>query len=86
MSPDVYIQLGLQLAYYKLYGRLTATYESASTRRFRLGRVDCIRSASPEALAWVRSMAQPKEDDEMGNKKVCLQENKNSKTGESLPK
>ncbi|KAJ8935837.1 hypothetical protein NQ314_012615 [Rhamnusium bicolor] len=53
VSPDVYIQLALQLAYYRLYGKLTATYESASTRRFRLGRVDCIRPASPEALAWV---------------------------------
>lgn len=33
VSPDVYIQLALQLAYYRLYGKLTATYESASTRR-----------------------------------------------------
>ena len=33
-----------------------ATYESASTRRFRLGRVDCIRAAHPEALSWCRSM------------------------------
>jgi choline O-acetyltransferase len=68
VSPDVYIQLALQLAYYRLYGKLTATYESASTRRYRLGRVDCIRSASPEALAWVAAMAQPKEDDEAGKK------------------
>lgn len=70
VSPDVYIQLALQLAYYKLYGKLTATYESASTRRFRLGRVDCIRSATAEALKWVNAMSQPKEDDELGNKKV----------------
>ncbi|CAH1977426.1 unnamed protein product [Acanthoscelides obtectus] len=56
VSPDVYIQLALQLAYYRLYGKLTATYESASTRRFRLGRVDCIRSATPEALAWVQAV------------------------------
>ncbi|XP_023310152.1 choline O-acetyltransferase [Anoplophora glabripennis] len=72
VSPDVYVQLALQLAYYRLYGKLTATYESASTRRFRLGRVDCIRSATPEALAWVTAMSQPKEDDEMGNKKVSF--------------
>ncbi|VEN58242.1 unnamed protein product [Callosobruchus maculatus] len=72
VSPDVYIQLALQLAYYRLYGKLTATYESASTRRFRLGRVDCIRSATPEALAWVQAMSQPKEDDDMGNKKVTF--------------
>ncbi|GJQ73911.1 hypothetical protein Trydic_g18845 [Trypoxylus dichotomus] len=72
VSPDAYIQLALQLAYYKLQGKLTATYESASTRRFLHGRVDCIRSASPEALDWVRAMAQPKEDDDLGNKKVTF--------------
>ncbi|XP_050501870.1 choline O-acetyltransferase [Diabrotica virgifera virgifera] len=71
VSPDVYIQLALQLTYYRLYGKLTATYESASVRRFRLGRVDCIRSASPEALAWVKAMSQPKEDD-TSNKKVTF--------------
>ncbi|XP_072400603.1 choline O-acetyltransferase [Diabrotica undecimpunctata] len=71
VSPDVYIQLALQLTYYRLYGKLTATYESASVRRFRMGRVDCIRSASPEALAWVKAMSQPKEDD-TSNKKVTF--------------
>lgn len=58
VSPDVYIQLSLQLAHYKLYGNLVSTYESAGTRRFLLGRVDCIRSASPEALEWVKAMCQ----------------------------
>ncbi|XP_031619166.1 choline O-acetyltransferase isoform X3 [Contarinia nasturtii] len=58
VSPDVYIQLALQLAYYKLYGHLVSTYESASTRRFLLGRVDCIRSASTEALEWAKAMCQ----------------------------
>ena len=33
-----------------------STYESASTRRFRYGRVDNIRAASPAALKWVKSM------------------------------
>ncbi|XP_052836030.1 choline O-acetyltransferase [Drosophila gunungcola] len=58
VSPDVYIQLALQLAYYKLYGHLVATYESASTRRFLHGRVDCIRAASTEALEWAKAMCQ----------------------------
>lgn len=72
VSPDVYVQLALQLAYYRLYGKLTATYESASTRRFKFGRVDCIRSASPEALEWATAMCQPKEGDDLGNKKVTF--------------
>ncbi|XP_021925561.1 choline O-acetyltransferase-like isoform X2 [Zootermopsis nevadensis] len=55
-SPDAYIQLSLQLAYFRLYHKLVATYESASTRRFLLGRVDCIRSAHNETLQWVMAM------------------------------
>ena len=41
---------------YRIHGSLCATYESASTRRFQSGRVDCIRASHPEALAWVQSM------------------------------
>ena len=37
---------------------MVATYESAGIRRFALGRVDVIRAASPEALAWVKAMCQ----------------------------
>lgn len=39
-----------------MYCRLVSTYESASTRRFRHGRVDNIRANSCEALAWIKSM------------------------------
>lgn len=33
-----------------------ATYESASIRRFNYGRVDVIRAATKEALAWTEAM------------------------------
>nr|AUJ88962.1 ChAT protein [Epiphanes senta] len=56
MSPDSFVQLAMQLAYYKLYNRLVSTYESSSTRRFRHGRVENIRANSCEALSWVKSM------------------------------
>uniref|UniRef100_A0A3B4U6M3 Choline O-acetyltransferase n=1 Tax=Seriola dumerili TaxID=41447 RepID=A0A3B4U6M3_SERDU len=56
MSPDAYIQVALQLAYYRCHGRPVSTYESASIRRFQEGRVDNIRSATPEALAFVKAM------------------------------
>lgn len=39
-----------------MYNKLVSTYESASTRRFRKGRVDNIRANSSEALKWVQSM------------------------------
>ncbi|XP_073952790.1 choline acetyltransferase isoform X1 [Choristoneura fumiferana] len=55
-SPDVYIQLAMQYAYYKMYGSLCSTYESASLRRFRQGRVDNIRSAHAQARAWAAAM------------------------------
>ncbi|XP_051935395.1 choline O-acetyltransferase isoform X2 [Hippocampus zosterae] len=56
MSPDAFIQVALQLAYYRCHGRAVSTYESASIRRFKDGRVDNIRSATPEALVFVRAM------------------------------
>nr|XP_030871256.2 choline O-acetyltransferase [Gorilla gorilla gorilla] len=59
-SPDAFIQVALQLAFYRLHRRLVPTYESASIRRFQEGRVDNIRSATPEALAFVRAMTDHK--------------------------
>uniref|UniRef100_A0A915JWH9 Choline O-acetyltransferase n=1 Tax=Romanomermis culicivorax TaxID=13658 RepID=A0A915JWH9_ROMCU len=56
ISPDAYIQIVLQWTYYRCHGRLVSTYESAGLRRFRLGRVDNIRAATPEALAWAKVM------------------------------
>ncbi|OQV15366.1 Choline O-acetyltransferase [Hypsibius exemplaris] len=56
MSPDCFVQLALQLAYYKSNGYLVATYESASIRRFTFGRVDVIRAATKQAKSWVEAM------------------------------
>ncbi|KAG8447994.1 hypothetical protein GDO86_015189 [Hymenochirus boettgeri] len=56
MSPDAFIQVALQLAYYRIYGQVCATYESASLRIFRLGRTDTIRSASVDSLNFVKGM------------------------------
>lgn len=57
-SPDSWAQLVMQYAYYKFSGctRLAGTYESAQTRKFQRGRTEVIRSATPEALEWVKSM------------------------------
>lgn len=56
MSPDAFIQVALQLAYFRIYKHSCATYESASIRMFRLGRTDTIRSASVSSLAFVQAM------------------------------
>lgn len=59
MSPDAFIQVALQLAYYRLYQHCCATYESASLRMFRLGRTDTIRSASNASAAFVKAFDDP---------------------------
>ncbi|XP_067145486.1 choline O-acetyltransferase-like [Centruroides vittatus] len=56
ISPDVFIQLCLQLTYFRMHGVMTATYESAALRKFRFGRIDNIRASSQEALDFSKSM------------------------------
>lgn len=56
MSPDGYIQMALQLAYYKLHNKIAKTYESASTRMFCSGRTETIRPVSEFSCQWVKSM------------------------------
>uniref|UniRef100_A0AAV2ISI5 Carnitine O-acetyltransferase n=1 Tax=Knipowitschia caucasica TaxID=637954 RepID=A0AAV2ISI5_KNICA len=55
MSPDAFIQVALQLAFYRMYQHSCATYESASLRMFRLGRTDTIRSASSASFKFVKA-------------------------------
>uniref|UniRef100_A0AAR2JKB1 Choline/carnitine acyltransferase domain-containing protein n=1 Tax=Pygocentrus nattereri TaxID=42514 RepID=A0AAR2JKB1_PYGNA len=57
MSPDAFIQVALQLAYYRTYKRCCATYESASLRMFKLGRTDTIRSATNIFITAIRGQA-----------------------------
>ncbi|EFX04354.1 carnitine acetyl transferase [Grosmannia clavigera kw1407] len=61
-SPDAYVQMVIQLAYFKMYGKNRPTYESATTRRFQLGRTETCRSVSEESVAFCRAMAGPGSD------------------------
>ncbi|KAI1079215.1 acyltransferase ChoActase/COT/CPT [Whalleya microplaca] len=63
-SPDAYVQLVIQLAYHKMYGKNRPTYESAATRRFQLGRTETCRSVSDESVAFCAAMADPASSDE----------------------
>jgi carnitine O-acetyltransferase len=56
LSPDAWAQLVKQLAFHKMFGRPGVTYESAQTRKFKLGRTEVIRSVSREGKAWVEAM------------------------------
>lgn len=53
----------MQLAHYKMTGGLAGTYESAQTRKYKLGRTEVIRSATVEALQWCRAMEDSDESD-----------------------
>ena len=56
ISPDSFVQMAFQLAFYRLHGRVCATYETVAMRRFRFGRTECGRSCTPESLAFVACM------------------------------
>lgn len=57
VSPDAYIQMALQLAYYRDSGRtFCLTYEASMTRLYREGRTETVRPVSIESANWVRSM------------------------------
>lgn len=54
-SPDAFVQMLIQLGYYKAFGVCRPTYESAATRRFQLGRTETCRSVSVESLNFVKT-------------------------------
>jgi carnitine O-acetyltransferase len=58
-SPDAYVQMVIQLAYYKMYGKNRPTYESASTRKFQEGRTETTRTVSDESTAFTRAFCDP---------------------------
>ncbi|KAM0237218.1 hypothetical protein ACHAPO_004564 [Fusarium lateritium] len=62
-SPDAYVQMIIQLAYFKMYGKSRPTYESAATRRFQLGRTETCRTVSDDSVAWVQAMSDASVED-----------------------
>uniref|UniRef100_A0A4D5R9U8 Carnitine O-acetyltransferase n=1 Tax=Scolopendra viridis TaxID=118503 RepID=A0A4D5R9U8_SCOVI len=67
LSPDSYIQMAIQLAFYRVHGEPGACYESASTRQFIYGRTDTIRSASIESMEFCKQMLNPKSTETAAN-------------------
>lgn len=54
-SPDAFVQMAFQAAYYGLYGRVECTYEPAMTKVFLHGRTEAIRSTTDEAVDFVQT-------------------------------
>ncbi|XP_012673584.1 peroxisomal carnitine O-octanoyltransferase [Clupea harengus] len=59
LHPDTFVQLALQLAYYRLHHKVGCCYETATTRRFYHGRTETMRPSTTEAQSWCRIMLDP---------------------------
>lgn len=56
LSPDAYLQMALQLAYFRDQRKFSLTYEASMTRLFREGRTETVRPCTIESAAWVKAM------------------------------
>jgi len=56
LSPDSFVQMAIQLAFYRLHGIPVATYESGGTRVYKEGRTETIRSCSQESFDFTTKM------------------------------
>ena len=80
-SPDAFVQMAFQAAYYGLYGRVECTYEPAMTKVYLHGRTEAVRSVTPESVDFVQTFwgdnaAQTKVD---ALKRACQKHTANTK-------
>ena len=54
-SPDAFVQMAFQAAYYGLYGRVESTYEPAMTKIYLHGRTEAVRSVTDESVDFVKT-------------------------------
>ncbi|KAJ8267413.1 hypothetical protein COCON_G00125850 [Conger conger] len=59
VSPNSFIQVALQLAYYRVHSEVCASCDNASLRMFRGGRADFIRSPTNQTLRFIRAVDDP---------------------------
>ncbi len=55
ISPDSFIQLGIQLAQYKVFQKVYNVYESVMTKQFLGGRTEAMRPLTRASLAFVQN-------------------------------
>lgn len=59
LSPNAFIQVALQLSYYRVHNEVCPSCDIASQRMFRGGRTEFIRSPTKEALTFVLAFDDP---------------------------
>ncbi|KAF2219270.1 Choline/Carnitine o-acyltransferase-domain-containing protein [Elsinoe ampelina] len=72
-SPDAFVQMAFQAAYYGLYGRMECTYEPAMTKIYYHGRTEAIRSVTQESSNFVKTFwgENPPQDKVNTLRKAC---------------
>ena len=56
ISPDAYVQMAIQLATFRLFGKNVGTYEATQVRPFRHGRTETTRSCSTASVRFCEAM------------------------------
>ncbi|KAJ8655847.1 hypothetical protein O0I10_008511 [Lichtheimia ornata] len=59
MSPDAFVQMAYQAAYYGLYGKSDCTYEPVMTKTFLHGRTESIRSVTETSKQFLDTFYSP---------------------------
>ncbi|KAK4630942.1 putative mitochondrial carnitine O-acetyltransferase [Fulvia fulva] len=54
-SPDAFVQMAFQAAYFGMYGRIESVYEPAMTKIFYHGRTEAVRSVTNESVEFIRT-------------------------------
>lgn len=72
-SPDAFVQMAFQAAYYGLYGRVECTYEPSMTKTFLHGRTEAIRTVSEDSVNFVQTFwaDNPAEEKVEALRKAC---------------
>lgn len=80
-SPDAFVQMAFQAAYYGLYGRVECTYEPAMTKMYLHGRTEAVRTVSPESVNFVQTFwaDNPAEQKVEALKRACQKHVTNTK-------
>ncbi|KAJ2898762.1 carnitine acetyl transferase [Zalerion maritima] len=80
-SPDAFVQMAFQAAYYGLYGRVECTYEPSMTKVFLHGRTEAIRSVTDESVNFVQTFwaDHPAEHKVEALKKACQKHTANTR-------
>ena len=56
LSADAIMQLGIQMAYYKMHHRFVSAYESCSTAVYKHGRTETIRPVTSETKLFIETL------------------------------